>query len=411
MTKKISDELKRACICRAQFTRYLPFPTIPITQLTGTKGTLMRSMLAALTLPLLSLAACGGAGMEGASAGFAASPPSGGTLTPTPTPTPTSQANLFDVKSETTFDTVGALQSLETKATGEVLYRGNASTVSEPSGTITYNPRDGIFTVKLADTKAGVSKNITFQDPAHRTDADLARVGNYQVPLLPGFNYLQTLNDGKQFTFFYQRPSATGSFVSLAGFEQSDVDPGSKLFTAQQGVLVFGTPTATLQIPGKGAGTYTGVFLATMVGNQPNETAPVLQWINGTTSVNVNFSDRTVALALSGLVGPAYVKDLLVHNTNLVIGEGATFSANGSATWAKGGNAFSGQFSSASFTSGTTVTKVDFTSASAGTGVAGASSIDGTFYGPDAKNIGGNFRIVGGIPNQRLDILGGFVGK
>ena len=44
------------------------------------------------------------------------------------------------------------------------------------------------------------------------------------------------------------------------------------------------------------------------------------------------------------------------------------------------------------------------------TSVAGASSIDGTFYGPDAKNIGGSFRIVGGVPNRRLDILGAFAG-
>jgi hypothetical protein len=317
---------------------------------------------------------------------------------------------LFDVKSETSFEAVGALQSLQTKANEGTLYRANASTVAAPSGTITYNPRDGIFTIKLDDAKAGVTKNIGFQDPAHRTDADIARIGNYQVPLLPGFNYLQALNEGKQFTFFYQRPSATGSFVSIAGFEQSDIDPVTSVFTAQQGVVVFGTRTATLQTPGKGSGHYDGTFLATMVGNQPNETDPALQWINGTTSVDVNFSNRTVALAVKGLVGPAYIKDMLVHNSNLIVGEGATFSATGSASWAAGGNAFAGQFSSASFTSGTTVTMVNFTSASAGTSVAGASSIDGTFYGPDAKNIGGNFRIVGGIPNQRVDILGGFVG-
>lgn len=385
----------------------------------------MRSRLAALSLPLLSLAACGGAGTGGVPTGFGAppasdtgsggvpSPPpgSGSTPTPAPTPTPTppNQSNLFDVAFETKFDAVGALQSLKTEGQG-VLYMGNASTVAAPSGTITYNPRDGIFTVNLADPKAGIGKTVNFQDPAHRADADSARAGAYQVPLLPGFNYLQALDGETQFTFFYQRPGATGSFVSLAGFERSEVSPSSGAFSAEQGVLVFGTRTATLQTPAKGTGHYDGAFLASMVGDQRGGTAPVLQWINGTSSVDVNFSERSVALAVSGIVGPAYVKDLLVNNTTLVIGAGATFSATGSASWAQGGNAFTGRFSSASFTSGTAVTPVDFTSVNSMNGVAGASSIDGTFYGPDAKNIGGNFRIVGGVPNQRIDILGGFVG-
>jgi hypothetical protein len=365
----------------------------------------MRSRIAALSLPLLSLAACGGAGSD-FSPGIAAPPPSS---TPSPTPPPAAQTNLFDVASETKFDALGALQSLKTQD-GGVLYMGNASTVAAPGGTITYNPRDGIFTVVLADAKAGISKTINFQDPAHRSDADGARAGSYQVPLLPGFNYLQALDGQTQFTFFYQRPGATGSFVSLAGFERSELNEGTGAYSAEQGVLVFGTRTATLQTPVKGTGRYDGQFLASMVGDQRGGTAPALQWINGTSSVDVDFGARTVALALNGTVGPAYVKDSLVSDSTLVIASGATFSATGSASWAQGANAFSGRFSAASFKSGTTTTSVDFTSVSAGTGVAGASSIDGTFYGPDAKNVGGNFRIVGGIPNQRIDILGGFVG-
>lgn len=371
----------------------------------------MRSRIAALSLPLLSLAACGGAGTSGAPAGFGAvAPPAGTTPTPPPTTTTPAQTNLFDVTAATSFDAVGALQSLQTDGKGGVLYMGNASTVEGPSGTITYNPRDGIFTLVLADAKAGVSKRINFQDPAHRSDADGARAGALQVPLLPGFNYLQALDGNTQFTFFYQRPGTTGAFVSLAGFERSDANPTSGAFSGEQGVLVFGTRTANLQTPERGTGTYDGQFLASMVGDQRGGSAPALQWINGTSSVSVDFAARSAALSLNGIVGPAYVKDVQVSNSALVIGAGATFSATGSASWARGNNAFAGKFSSATFTTGTTVTPIDFTSVSAGTGVAGASSIDGTFYGPDAKNIGGNFRIVGGVPNQRIDILGGFVG-
>ncbi len=371
----------------------------------------MRSRLAALSLPLLSLAACGGAGAGGVPTGFGAPPP---VATPTPTPPPTSttpnQANLFDVSTTTSFDAVGALQSLKTSPEKGTLYMGNASTVATPSGTITYNPRDGIFTVALSDAKAGVAKTINFQDPAHRADADGARSGSYQVPLLPGFNYLQALDEKAQFTFFYQRPGTTGSFVSLAGFERSELDKDTGEFTAAQGVFVFGTRTATIQTPERGTGTYDGQFLASMVGDQRGGTAPALQWINGTSSVAVDFAARSVALSLNGVVGPAYRNDMLVDNSTLAIGSGATFTATGSANWAQGVNAFAGRFSSAAFGSGSTVTAVDFTSVSAGTGVAGASSIDGTFYGPTANNVGGNFRIVGGIPNQRVDILGAFVG-
>jgi hypothetical protein len=317
---------------------------------------------------------------------------------------------LFDVESTTKFDAVGAMQSLEVSDKKSVYYSANASSVTVPSGTITYSPRDGIFTVELKDRAADVSRSVTFQDPAHRADADSARSGEYQVPLLPGFNYLQALDDGAQFTFFYQRPGSSGSFVSLAGFERSKVDEEKGLFNAEQGVFVFGTKTVNLQVPTKGGGRYDGQFLATMVASGISSD-PALQWINGTSSVDVDFGTRSIALSLNGIVGPAYIKDTLVDSSALSIRAGATFTANGSATWAQGSSAFAGKFSSAKFTLGSIVIPVDFTSVSAGTGVAGASSIDGTFYGPDAKNIGGNFRITGGVPNTRIDVLGAFAGS
>ncbi|TPG20502.1 hypothetical protein EAH87_08450 [Sphingomonas koreensis] len=89
--------------------------------------------------------------------------------------------------------------------------------------------------------------------------------------------------------------------------------------------------------------------------------------------------------------------------------DGAAFNATGSASIITTGG-FSGQFSSAFFTAGGTKVPVDFTSVNPATNVAGGSSIDGGFYGPGAKEVGGNFRIVGGVPNQRFDILGAFTG-
>jgi hypothetical protein len=85
-----------------------------------------------------------------------------------------------------------------------------------------------------------------------------------------------------------------------------------------------------------------------------------------------------------------------------VLDAGATFNASASGSIDlinKGG--FSGQVGSASFTQGGTTTQVN---------IAG-SSIDGAFYGPNAQEVGGGFRVVGGTPDQRIDILGAFTGK
>ena len=157
----------------------------------------MRAMLAVLSLPLLSLAACGGGG-DTISLGTIAPPVAGGSgtaggtgggagggtggVTPTPTSTPTS---FLDVSTTTSFDAVGGLHSIDVTDTGSSLYTGNAGTVAAPSGTITFNPRSGIFTVALADTDAGVSHTVNYQDPAHRTAS-----GNLQaeVPDFPSFN-------------------------------------------------------------------------------------------------------------------------------------------------------------------------------------------------------------------------------
>lgn len=314
---------------------------------------------------------------------------------------------MFDVTAATKFDAVGALHSLSAKADGSSLYQGNASTVAAPSGSISYDPRDGIFVLTLADTKANVSRNITFQDPGHRTAGDSPYVER-QVPLLAGFNYLQVLDGTVPLTFFYQRPNTAGSFVSLAGFERNQVNAdGSSV--SEQGVFVFGTPTKLAQTPLAGSAHFDGQFLATMVAQQGGS-AGVQQWLNGTSAIDVDFAKRSLSLNLSGTVGAAFKQSMPIDDTALSIPSGSLFSAVGSASWTAASTAFAGRFTSAGFTRGTTSTPIDFTSVSAGTTTAGASSIDGTFYGPDTKNIGGNFRIIGGIPDQRVDILGGFVG-
>lgn len=313
---------------------------------------------------------------------------------------------MFDVTAETTFGAVGAFQSLSTDKNG-TLYQGNATTITAPNGSITYNPRDGIFTIIIEDQNAGVKRNVRFQDPRHRQTGDAVHAGELQVPLLPGFNYLQSLDGNAQFTFFYQRPGTSGSFVSLAGFERSELNPTTGLFQSEQGAMVFGVRTADLEVPSQGTGRYDGQFLASMIGTD-GSSERILQWITGSSGVDVDFAKRTVGLSLNGTVGPAFKENAPVNN--VAVPAGTIFTAVGSANWTQASTAFVGRFSSAEFRPGSSVVPIDFTPVNSVNGVAGASSIDGAFYGPAVKNIGGNFRIVGGVPSQRIDIVGAFAG-
>lgn len=378
----------------------------------------MRAMFAILSLPLLSLAACGGGGGGTQSLGSIAPPTSiggttgsaGGGSTGGVTPTPTSTATSFlDVSTTTTFDAIGGLHAINVDANQSSLYTGNASTVAAPSGTITFNPRDGIFTVALADTAAKVTRSVNFQDPAHRTGVGGPQ---YEVPQYATFNYLEAAADANLTdTFFYQRPGNAASYVTLAGFvHRSTNDPVTGAFSSEHGVLVFGSKSALLQVPGSGTGHFDGEFLATMIAGGGSTINVPLQWINGTSSVDVDFGKSTLALGLSGTVGATYVNDVAVADLYGNIPTGAVFTASGSASLNGLRTSFAGKFLSAYFTANSVRTNVDFAPISATSSTAGASSIDGTFYGPNAVNIGGNFRITGGVPNQRVDILGAFVG-
>ena len=378
----------------------------------------MRRHFAWISFPLLALAACGGAGPE--SVGSVAPPASaggtgnGGTGTgvgstgSTPAPAATT---FLDLSTAKTFDAVGSMQSLSVDA-GAELYQGNASTVRTPSGQITYDPRDGVFEIAFADTKAGIDRNIRFQDPAHRTDFPNSNRPALEVPNLDGFNYLGALDGTEVATFFYQRPGNSTAYVSLAGFVRTEGNATSPTYKAERGVFVFGDLTPQAQTPRSGTGSYTGGFLATMVGNTTLDSdaraESYVQWLTGSSKIDVDFGKATVALALSGSVGQAYIKDVPVSDLALGVPSGTSFTATGSATidFVRSGG-FTGGFTSAGFSNGT---KIDFRAVNPGDSVAGASSIDGAFFGPDAINVGGNFRIVGGIPDQRVDILGAFTG-
>lgn len=370
----------------------------------------MRINLALLALPLLSLAACGGAGVN--TLGSVAPP--GGTTADPGTGGDDGPAHFLDVSSETSFDAVGSLQSITIADDGAQLYEGDAGTPDSPSGTITYNPRDGVFEVALSDSRAGVSRDVRFQDPAHRTDSAPGVAPAQEVPDYAGFNYLTSLDGSGPSTFFYQRPGKTTKYVSLAGFVHIDQDADTGALThAEHGVMVFGDPTTALKVPVTGSGHYDGDFIATMINQKSFDTggsAPVFQWMKGTSSVDVDFDQSSVALALAGVVGQGFVGNEAVDDQALNIPSGSTFTAAATATITALENSFSGKFSSAAFGVAGTAVPIDFSAVNPGNSTAGASSVDGQFYGADASELGGSFRVVGGVPDQRVDIHGAFTG-
>jgi hypothetical protein len=334
---------------------------------------------------------------------------------------PQTNTHFLDVSAEKSFDAIGGAQSLSEANSGATLYRGNAATVRSPSGQISYNPRDGIFTVTLADTKAGVSSSLRFQDPAHRTDFNPYATPQWGVPNFEGFNYLESINDTPTdvSTFFYQRPGTSTTYVTLAGYVRNK--PEATATTFERGAFVFGDQTVRGQIPASGTGTYTGGFIATMVNNPTFDSAgpraSYLQWLQGSSTVAVDFGKGTVNVGLSGTVNPANMNGYQISNSQLSIPTGASFTASATAAInLVGTGGFAGKFDNASFAwtpTGATspVTRnVEFTSAAPGSSTAGASSVDGTFFGPNAANVGGSFRVVGGVPDQRVDILGAFTG-
>lgn len=342
-------------------------------------------------------------------------------------------------------------------------YAGNASTVRDSKIAITYDPRDAIFTLKVTDPRSGAAATTRFQDPASRTDFGGAREpqwgtddfskyagvgqnnnirflqagdGDPQSPfdrsgsglIIPGTNKIPVDGTtGSSYTstnLFYEVPGSSSKYVSLAGYVRNsisfaDLTVGTAGFKQntwklERGAFAYGIQTDNASVPKTGSGTYTGSMLATMVVNPTIDgvTArdPItggslptyFQWISGKSTTNVNFASGAVTLTLNGVVGAGQF-DRYSSAQRTTIAEGTSFTANGTATVnlvTTGG--YTGQFQSASFGATTN-------GASPTLNVAG-SSIDGAFYGPAAEETGGGFRIVGGVPDQRVDILGAFKG-
>lgn len=407
--------------------------------------------LVALLIGTSMLAACGGTTTTISSGGTVAPPASGGGssgggVAPhtfvNPTVEKTYQANgaAHNFQYGVTVD--AETPSRQIAGTGE-LYAGDASTVRQGGFTVNYNPRDAIFEVTANAPLGNSTFQNRFQDPAHRTAFGGLAEPQIGTPRLaaPGVQYLQPgsgsgvweagpdnglprwvrddNNPNASYnvdTFFYQKPGTTTQYVTFAGFLRNNItasltddptQPGGKqiayTYNLTRGAFVFGEASGTA--PRTGTGTYNGTMIATAVLNNLRDNqfdAPTyFQWIEGAASARVDFGANIFNLDLTGTVR-APQTDILNSN-NYSIRSGATFTANGTGQIDMvhtGG--FLGAFQRAWFVN-PNGSRVDLT-------IAG-SSYDGTFYGPNAAEIGGNFRIVGGVPDERIDILGAFIGR
>ncbi len=414
----------------------------------------MRILL--VLLASTTLAACGGAGVQtaggvppqsgsgnGGGSGGGTPPPSSGHSFVAPTEQKTYSAiggaHAYQYTVNDTRDDPTTAQIEGPIAQYNQLYAGDASTARNSGITVDYNPRDAIFSIKIQQPLGNVDQTVRFQDPAHRTDFGGASEPQGGVPDITtkGVRYLQvgegsgvirfdpnnstvfpvgnkdaTLNVA---TFFYQKPGTTTKYVTYAGFVRNNtsvalIEPDDSPsyyetnYKLDRAAFAYGERTASSAVPTTGSGTFNGQMIATMVYNNlldVNAAAPTyFQWMHGNSSAVVNFATNTFTLALNGTVlAPLF--DTYTSKA-FTLQSGATFAANGSGRIdLVNAGGFLGQFQTAFFTQ-PNGTRLDV--------AIEGSSIDGAFFGPAAQEVGGGFRIVGGVPDDRVDILGAFTG-
>ncbi|MBK8628995.1 MAG: hypothetical protein IPN84_01945 [Sphingomonadales bacterium] len=403
----------------------------------------MRNFL--VLLASTALTACGGAGVNSVGSNTPSS--GGGSATPD---VPGSGHTFVTPKDPKTYSAIGGVHSYNYKTSNDVnapapgtqynqVYAGNSSTARDSEITISYDPRDAIFSLVVVDKKANVDIEHRFQDPAHRVNFGGASEPQGGVPdlVIPGIQYLQSggtvnrvtydagsnvfpngLPDGvRNFsTFFYQKPGTATKYVTFAGYVRNQteiilVEPKAAPAYVEQrhklerAAFVYGERTPNDGVPIIGSATYKGPMIASLVFNNLIDTvatAPTyFQWMAGDATTNINFATNLFTYSMNGTVGAPLID--IYTDRSFTLQQGATFAAegNGRIDLIHAGGLL-GQMTSAAFTQ-PNGTKLNLT-------IAG-SSIDGAYFGDKAQEIGGGFRIVGGVPDERIDILGAFTGK
>ena len=408
----------------------------------------MRNYL--ILMSATALAACGGGGGPEAVGGDAPPPAPGGNGTPTPT------AHSFVAPTQDkTYDAVGAVHGYNYDTIGRhgtvnELYAGDASTARDGGITIAYDPRDAIFEMTINRPKANMATGaMRFQDPAHRTDFGGARGPQAGVPNMADkqVQYLETgTASGPPRPLGKPVPAYS---TSLGGEDSTSrradlflpearhhdeirhlcrlrAQPRQRRWNHAEGILdadgilhlsvkrptrwnaprsPMASARPTARCRASGSATFSGDMIASMVFNPDIDTSAVRQHLfpvdHRLGDAHCRFRHarhslqlhRHASATLLGTPIPTVSTRCPKDRPSPPLSR-ATIDLVG-----KGGSSVS---STARPSSGRRHhLHVD---------IAG-SSIDGAFFGPAAEEIGGGFRIVGGTPDERIDILGAFTGK
>jgi hypothetical protein len=428
----------------------------------------MKKLIAAT--PLLCLAACGGAGLETAGSvavpGPANGPGEAHSFT-APTQTKTYKAIAaghslgyritdnyeYDKKTvlingTSTVVRDDATRFLTSEGRGSELYVSDIGTIRNSGVDVTYDPKNAIYTLKI--NQGGIDNSIQFQDPAHHTAFDGVRepqpgVPNLEKPIAGDANWRdkgvqyfevsQSTDDKYDVsTFFVELPGTSTKYVTYAGYVRNMVTKGVETTVTDddsgattratsdhqldRAAFAFGELTPTSAVPKSGSASYSGAMIASAILNptldNPNASASYYQWMSGTANLSVDFANNSVTANIAGTtMAPLFDRGPVLPPTgglqNLIpaqaaVPSGASFNATGTATVdLVGTGGFTGGFNQAGFTWNGGAERLDVD-------IIG-SSLAGAFYGPKAEEVGGSFRIVGGIPDQRVDVLGSFTGK
>jgi hypothetical protein len=355
------------------------------------------------------------------------------TLTPAVLGTPTTASpTLGGLTGPTAFNSASASQRYTNSGGGEI-YEGNQPITINDGFVITRDPRDATYIVVIKGQNS-IAANTRYQDPAHRTNyagaaSDFARLSaqpsvDYDLSaLIPNIANTEYYTSGslsadtpvtvRKTLLFTERVGTAASstqYVSWAAYWQYDANAEAlkRVQTLQRSSAIFGFNTLAQNVPTTGNATYNGGFYADGIdGNQ-------FYTLAGTSTFGVNFVTNKGTFGLNGSFVSAGPNDPSVAPRL-----GQTFKAGGEFTLIRpetAGSAtsttapigvFSGKVTSLALGGTTYEYLPNETKLLSFQG----SSVEGGFFGPRAEEIGATFRIVGGTPNQRLDITGAATGR
>jgi hypothetical protein len=298
-------------------------------------------------------------------------------------------------------------------------YEGSQPKDLSSDVTIDFNPRDAVYSVKL--NTASITADTRLQDPQHRTVFQQSL-----IPTLANYKYqeggtgtdvdaINARTSDREINTIFVRDVGTGAgqtqYVTIAGFvkqiyKEREVSRPSAPETQTVGVdfesdisrsvFAYGLNTAYKDIPKSGSGTYTGdMFAHLIITRQYFNTGNDLRSIVGTSSTKVDFGTGKLTLDLAGNVA-GYANDTRAFTAS---GSMNIFKPEKDTSYSQ----FSGAITSWSFGNYNTADGVNVPTA--------ASTIEGGFFGPNAAEIGGAFRIIGNRPDERIDFLGAFTGR